>query len=95
VADLAAFTMSTIVPPACDKQPGRLVRDPVLGCRDGDAAAFPTGEDSAQPTFAAVQREPNAPVMLGQIRQVTLPLVAHSLERVVVDQAHFSLLVSS
>jgi hypothetical protein len=65
------------------------VRDPVLGCRDGDAVSSATGEHSAQPTFATVQREPNAPVMLGQSRQVPLPLVGQDLERVVIVQAHF------
>jgi hypothetical protein len=67
----------------------------VLGCRDGDAAASATGEDSAQPTFATAQREPNVTVMLGQSRQVPLPLVIQDLVAVVIHQAHFSLLVSS
>jgi hypothetical protein len=71
------------------------VRDPVLGCRDGYAAVSATGEHSAQPTLATVQNEPNAAVVLGQFRQVTLSLVTHCLVRVVIDQTHFSLLVGS
>jgi hypothetical protein len=49
----------------------------------------------APPAHSAARRQPDLPVVLGQVGKVTFPLVAHCLVAVVVDQAHFSLLVAS
>jgi hypothetical protein len=49
----------------------------------------------APPAHSTAQRQPDLPVVLGQVGKVTFPLVAHCLVAVVVDQAHFSLLVAS
>jgi hypothetical protein len=53
------------------------------------------GQRPAPPTHVTAQRHPNLPILLSHSRQLTLILIVQDLERVVIHQTHFSLLVSS
>jgi hypothetical protein len=71
------------------------VRDPVLVRCDGDAPLSGTGQRPTPPTRVTVQGQPNVLMVLSESRQVTLMLIIQDLERIVIHQAHFSLLASS
>jgi hypothetical protein len=62
--------------------------------RDGNAL-LATCLHLLPPAHSTAQCEPNSPVALGQASKIAFPLIRHNLVAVVVDHAHFSLLVCS
>jgi hypothetical protein len=80
------------------------VRDPVLGRRHstiywmlgGSVNALLTPRHQpAPPAHSTAQRQPDLPVALNQSGDVSFVLIRQNLVGVVVDQAHFILLVAS
>src|SRR6476659_2825604 len=60
--------------------------------RNADAL-LPARLKPAPPAHSTGHGQPGLPVLLGQLSEFALPLVCESQVGVVVDQAHFSLLV--